>query len=377
MYINKVNLFDLDTQIVCNEEISRSIRNKLYEMGHTVKSLSRCISISDTAIYHFLNGNSMKPNNLKELIKFLGISVGDIEKSEPLIRSGPNKFKFNFPIELTPLNIRVVSHFLGDCCLEKYGCRWTQKSKIGGENMIKLIESLVSFKIKRGTKNTYGIPILLGDIVAKALDIKRNELKSSIFVNRVHKLPKEFKIQLLAAFIVDEGHVRKSTIQISNTDLELLQKLKKLCVSLGYPCSKIIEDKRKDKTRMIKGEMAQVNHQPLTLFMYADGLLKFKKDLDNMIIKYGTIMGLWQKQDELIKYSKVVDLNKVYKGRVTKQEIIPLILNEIAQGPINISEFSKENNLENYRVNKIFRRLCNRNIIKRISVGDYTNKPEN
>lgn len=377
---NKVNLFDLDVYIENNEEITRIIKEALEERNLTIRKISRDINLSNQTIYHFLRGNSMRSKNLRKIIDFLEIDPKLIENALPIIYSGPCKYfkySFKFPLELSPLHIRVVSHFLGDSCLEKDGCRWTQKSDMGGENMIKLIEMLVNFKINKGTKNAYGIPILLGDIVAKSLDLKRAELNSSLFVKKVNSMSTESRVQLLAAFIVDEGHIRKSTIQIVNADLELLKELKILCDSLGYNCSEIKTEKQKGQTRLIKGKLANVNHDSHVFFIYADGLLKLKEDLDKIIKKYGPILNLWQKQEDLNKYSKLVDLNKVYKRRATKQEIIPLILDKVDEGPLIVSSFAKENNLSSFRAGKIFHRLEKRGKIKRIFIGMYARNDYN
>ncbi|MBU1245645.1 MAG: hypothetical protein ABIJ20_04685 [Nanoarchaeota archaeon] len=249
---------------------------------------------------------------------------------------------------------------------------------LGGGCIIELIKQLSGIAIEKGSKDSYGIPIILGDIVAKSLMLKRSELKSSLFVKKVNDLPKEYKIQLLAAFIVDEGSISKSSIKVCNTNLLILKSLRKIMLSLGYNCSKV-----KNYGDHVGGEIfikyrkARINYQIYNLYMHADGLLKFKKDLDIMIKKYGNIAGLWQKQDILSKFSLKVDLNKINKSRISKKHLIPLIEKEITKGPIFIKEFAKRNDLDYIRAYKLFFRLKEKGKIKKVSPGMFVSKDYN
>jgi len=236
--------------------------------------------------------------------------------------------------------------------------------------MIDLIFKLTNIKIKKCKKDSYGIPIVLGEIVGAALKLSRSNLKTPKVIEKVNLLPKEFKIQLLAALVVDEGHISKSCIKITNTNQKLLLSLRKLMVSLGYSCSNIKNYRNRIGGKIyIKDRYASVNYNIYDLCIHADGLLKFKEDLDNMIKKYGKIMGLWHKQDDLLKYSSIVDLDRIKKTRDSKKNIIPIIKKEIRIKPISIKKFAKKYNLGYIRAYKLFFRLKSRGEIKKISVG--------
>ncbi|MCG2718666.1 MAG: helix-turn-helix transcriptional regulator, partial [Nanoarchaeota archaeon] len=172
----KISIFNLNGYIESNKKIIKLIDQKLKEKGLSIRELSRNTSISHTVIIDFLKGSSMKIKNLEKIIRFIKIDNIYIEKLNPLLHSSPYKFrKYNlkFPLKLNPLNIRVVAHFLGDSSLEARGCRWYQKSEIGGDYMVRLIKKLSGITIKKGTKDSYGIPTILGDIVCYALNLQR------------------------------------------------------------------------------------------------------------------------------------------------------------------------------------------------------------
>jgi len=374
----KINIFDLNIYIENNEQITKIIQNKLKEKDLSIRDLSKKINLSNTTIYSFLKGSSMRSQNLKKIFDFLNIHREYLEKLNLTIFSGPYKFrKYNlrFPIKLTPLHIRVVSHFLGDSSLEKYGCRWYQKSNIGGKFMINLIYHLLNIKIKKGKKNSYGIPIIIGDIVCSPLKLLRKDLKSHKFIDKINILSKESKIQLLAAIIVDEGHISKSSIKISNTNLKLLESLRNLILSLGYSCSEIKNyHSNIGKEISIKNKKTRVNYNLYDLHIYADGLLKFKEDLSKMIKGYGNFVSLWQKQNDLLKFSSKVNLNRLKKTRISKNNLIPLIKKEILFNPISIKEFANKHNLNYIRAYKLFFRLKEKGEIKKISTGIFASK---
>ena len=179
--MKNINIFDLNTYIKNNKQITNIIQDKLKEKNLSIRKLANKINLSHSTIYPFLKGSSMKSQNLKKIFDFLKIDKNYLEKLDLTIYSNPYKFRsydLKFPIKLSPLHIRTISHFLGDGCLEKYGCRWYQKSEIGGKNMIDLIFSLTNIKIKKGKKDSYGIPIIIGDIVSSVLNLTRKDLLS-------------------------------------------------------------------------------------------------------------------------------------------------------------------------------------------------------
>ncbi|MCG2717620.1 MAG: hypothetical protein L6408_02145, partial [Nanoarchaeota archaeon] len=201
---------------------------------------------------------------------------------------------------------------------------------------------------------------------------QRIELKSSSLIKKLNYLPKEYKIQLLAAIIVDEGSVLKSNIKIYNTNLKIMKELKQLIESLGYSCSAIkINKRRHKKILIIKGQEAKMNYDLHIIWIHAASLLKFKEDLDKTIKKYGNIAGLWHKQKDLIKWGERVDLKRIKKTKMSKKKIIPLIKKEIKKNPLKVLEFAKEQDLDYIRAYKLFFRLKQKGKIKKISTGVF------
>jgi len=372
--LKSVNIFDLDVYIENNEQITKLFSNELNDKNFSIRGLSRKTGLSHTTISLFLKGKSMKSRNLEKIVEILKIDKTQFGKLSLTIHSDPyklRKYNMTFPIKLTPLHIRLVSHLLGDSSLEKYGCRWYQQDNSGGKCMVELINLLIGIEVKKTAKDSYGLPIIILDIAGAALNLSRKDLKTPKLIKKALNLPKEFRLQLLAALIVDEGHITKSIIKIANTNLVLLKSLKKLVDSLGYSCSIKSYKLKVGRQIMIKNQKARINYQLYNLLIYADGLLKFKQDLDNMIKNYGDIVSLWHKQKDLIKFSGSVDMQKLEKTRISKNNIIPKIREEIIKKPIKINEFAKKYNLNYIRAYKLFFRLKEKEEIKKISTGVF------
>ena len=323
----------------------------------------------------------MRSDNLLKIINLLKIKKELIEQHTKGIYSGPYKshnYKLKFPITIDPFHVRLMAHVIGDGSLEKHYCRWYQKSDMGGKNIIKLIKVLSKRETTKSKKDSYSIPTILLDIVCKSLDLKRDEVKTAELIKKVLKLPREYRLQFLAGFIVDEGSIQKSAIKITNTDKTLLKELRNFIISLGYPCSEIKQYRDNiGEKRLIKNNLARVNYNIQDIFLYADSMLKLKKDLESMTSKYGSLVGLWHKQKILEEQSSKVDLNKLKKRRESKDIFIPLIKKRIKKNPLSVKEFSKEHNLEHSRIYKVFHRLKDRKEIKRISVGIFAHNNYN
>jgi len=288
------------------------------------------------------------------------------------------QYNFNFPIKVSPLHIRLTSHILGDGCLERKGARWYQKSKIGGKRFIELIYQLCNRKIGKTKKDSYTIPAILMDFVCISIGLSREDLKTSKMIEVVSNLPREYRIQLLAALIVDEGSVCKSVIKIVNTDKKLLESLRWLIISLGYSCSDIRKsNNNKGKEIIIKNCKTKVNANLRNIFVYADGLKKFSDDIKKMTEKYGSVADLWQKQEKLEKMSTKVDIEKLEKRRETLKKLIPLIRKQIEKEPINVSKFAKEQKIKYPRAHKIFSRLKKRKELRKIGIGLFASNNYN
>ena len=144
------------------------------------------------------------------------------------------------------------------------------------------------------------------------------------------------------------------------------------CTSLGYTCSKVIcHSDKVGEIRMICGKQSVVNYKLYDLYLHADGLLKFKEDLDIMINKYKDVAGLWQKQNDLLHFSSIVDLEKLRKRRISQKKLIPIIKKEILNHLIFVKEFAQKYNLDYIRAYKLFFRLKKRGEIQKISTGVF------
>lgn len=373
--MNNVRLLDLDVYVSLDSEMMNTIKERTKERYASLKLLSHDIGITRQGLSFFLGGRATMTKNLRVISDKLGISEEEIQNHVSGVYSGPyKKFRYNlgFPIELNPMHIRLASHVAGDSSLEKHHCRWYQKSLLGGEFITDLIKQLSGRQIKAGTKCAYGIPILLLDVVCSALGLARRDLKSKDFVNKLIGLPREYGVQFLAAFIVDEGHIGQSYIKVVNTDYALLEEVRNLMISLGYSCSGIgISNNRVGKYITIRGSATKVNYTLYSIIIRADGFAKLKNDIDFSMKKYGKVAGLWHKQEVFESMFERLDMNYLRERRRTKNQIIPMLISEMHNGPIKTKEISYRLSIPNKRVYKILFRMEKRNIVRKVGPGVF------
>jgi len=108
------------------------------------------------------------------------------------------------------------------------------------------------------------------------------------------------------------------------------------------------------------------------LYIHAEGLLKFNNYIKEMVGSYGHICDLWHKQKALEKWANRIDMGWTSNLRISKTYLIPLLKSEIEKSPIKVSEFAKKYNLSYIRAYKLFFRLKQRRLIKKIGIGIFS-----
>ncbi len=159
--------------------------------------------------------------------------------------------KAKFPLYLTPELVSIAFHLFGDGYLAKKGqqSHYRQVNQEGLNNFKqKLLNCFGKFNIVISEKSKIAIPKVLSEFLKEYLNLGSCYWNKSRINKTIKKLPKEFLLAGLNAFIVDEGHIGES-IEIYSGNKLLLQDIKEIAEKLGYNTSKIdIKIYKKSKT---------------------------------------------------------------------------------------------------------------------------------
>ena len=255
------------------------------------------------------------------------------------IKSGLNKIKNpTLPIKISPVFDMVLAHHIGDGTvinskegrLPYFGYR--QFDKFYRISYVKKLESLfgkICYKTNYFESSTRPYcPAVLSSLFFQYYNLNKRDFLS--YRARIPKLLLEknwkHKLAFLLGIIIDDGHVDSTLIVIGLKNPKLVQDLKNLCNSLGYPSTVSIK-KRKE-----------------------DGIYGFLS-----ILKKG-MHKLWQDYLLLKREYSVIDLG--YKGRQIESNFKihsrkikntkgnrKLILNLIKTKNYTVNEIAKEINM--------------------------------
>ncbi len=373
----KIHFYDLDVFLELPNSSRLQIQNKMKRKNISLRRLEKLTGSPRQSISPFIFKNkATKSKTVLKVLNALKLRPDDIENHKLTVYTNPyknRKVTFKFPIIYTPLHTRLLAHIIGDSALEKNSCRWYQKNIEGLQALSKLIKNLININTKI-IKDTCGIPFLLIKIICSVLDINITDIKKCAYVSSIAELSKDHKIQFLSGIIVDEGSIRKSTINITNTNYNLLRGLVKILDSLSYSHSGIKRVKNCEigKKIWIKNKECKINFQQYILTVHADSIFKLNKELKKHIQKYGKVAGLWHKQHALNHWAKKVDINYIHKARKTKRHIIPKIFQLVEQKPYKVGEIAQILDISYIRAYKILYRLKNRGEIKKCSAGIFS-----
>lgn len=213
--------------------------NKFGSFQNTARNIG---NITGVTISVFLRNEAvfMRIYHLFRLTDSIDIPKSEVEKHIDSFKDYVNGtiFNANFPIKFTPLLLRVIAHMVGDGSTSSNMLRWIQLDVSPLQNLIKQI---LGVDIKESCKYQLTIPAFLGKIICTALNINSKDIKSPLFIEKVTKLPRPFKIQLLLAIIDDEGTIEENSINIRMADKKLLSSIRELTESLNLDVSKIGE----------------------------------------------------------------------------------------------------------------------------------------
>jgi hypothetical protein len=150
-----------------------------------------------------------------------------------------------------------------------------------------------------GRSNRVNFPKGLTLVILTAIpNLKAIDLQTPKFVRFVLDLPSKYrnwKVQFLAAFIIDDGSVNKY-ISFAQKNLNVLTNIMQLCDQLGYDHTPYPPD--------LHG-----NGRAYIFRLYQTGIIHFYNDLKKIASK-NPLLGLWHKQKDLESLVQSFELSK-------------------------------------------------------------------
>jgi hypothetical protein len=144
--------------------------------------------------------------------------------------------KTNFPIKLTPELVSIIFHLCGDGHLANKGdySHYRQVNPDGLNNFsTKLHNCFGTFETPIAENSKVIIPKTVSNSLKEYFDLNTCYWDVARINENIKKLPKEFLLAGLTAFIIDEGHLGDA-IEIYSGNKKLLQDIREIIDKLGY-----------------------------------------------------------------------------------------------------------------------------------------------
>lgn len=375
--IKDLNIWETDFRVILSKKMINKIKKEIIRRGGNYRLYS-ATSITPTIFYRLISGKGSAVQSYEQIIDFIGVGKDEAEKEITGLTYNGGKFVYPFIKKINPLLFRIVCHIIGDGTIGSRGtCRWIQH-RTNSHWLMELIKNELGFEpttTRNGSTDMVTISAYFSRLIKYMLGIDYKNMKNSETIKTFLNLPKEYKLQFLAAFIVDEGHIRykkaKSCI-ISQKEGDVLMAVSSILDSLGYLHSEI---KRETCCRL--NFVHRIN-------IYSTGMLRFYEDIQDMIKKYGNYAGLWQKQVALEKYIAVINKDEKYT-KIEKDLINNLIsalfdekiivsYADIREHPILKQKIKLRSKL--YLINKFYE-LAKSDKFTRLSKGLYIKNQQN
>ena len=299
----EVNLFELTDFYVLLSHDNWLILSTLL-MNSNLSKLSRKLKILHSVLRNIRDfpDKTISVTNLIKLSNALKLDLQSMEKSIRGIRFSQtgDLEKITFPFKMDIYSWRAICHIIGDGTLDRRykfpSHAWTQKPK--NQEMMRTLLGKLSRR-PSGRSIRVNFPKGLTYVIIAAIpDLKAEDLKTNKFVRFVLGLPSKYrnwKVQFLAAFLIDDGSV-SNNISFAQKDINILTDVMQLCDQLGYDHSPYPPD--------LHG-----NGRAYIFRLYQTGIIQFYEDLQRTAFK-DPLLGLWHKQPKLDTIIKSYDLQK-------------------------------------------------------------------
>ena len=262
-----------------------------YLKGVQLAAMGRDTGISPSVLSKIRDSpdQSIVVPNLKRLCEEVEMDLSKVERSVQAVRSytgGPLTY-LKFPFVMDIYSWRLLCHIPGDGNVKyrKYpGLRWRQLRKNQGP-MRKLLSRL-SRKVGGKSDSIWFPNALTYAILGTMPGITFSDLRTPSFVQFVINLPlqyRDWKVQFLAAFIIDDGSIGED-ISLTQKDERVLNSIMRLCDQLGY-----------DHSNDYKAERDGVRNYQLR----QEGIQSFAYDVAPLYAR-DPLLGLWHKHTKLL-----------------------------------------------------------------------------
>ncbi len=289
-----VSLWEFENlYVLLGEKDWKSLSMFLKSMNLSV--LSRQLKIGQKTL-RCIRDNRNQSIVVPNLCKLCEEAELDLESVERMIRgvrfnkSGEIE-KILFPFVMDIYAWRALCHIAGDGNIHKRkfpDLRWIQAR----ENQVPMRDLLKRLSRPTGGESIYiNYPKALSYAIMGTIPgMTLSDLRSPKFIQFVIDLPptyRDWKIQFLAAFIIDDGCV-SGDISFNQKDRTILEKVMSLCDQLGYDHSPY-PPKRQQRDGMHDFQLR------------SKGYRNFYNDLNDLLSRYAkdSILSLWHKYPKL------------------------------------------------------------------------------
>lgn len=305
--------------VLLRHDVWQILSNYLKES--TLLVLSEQLKISPNILFNIRTNpqQTIAVPNLRKICLSVGLDLDIVERTSQAVRFNQNgKLEaLSFPFSIDIYAWRLICHIIGDGYVYNYK-RQTVYPKLAWSQLLKHQHYMRSL-IKRLSRKPDGKSIyvyypkaLTYTIIGTMPGITIQDLNTPTFVQFVVDLPpsyKDWKVQFIAAFLLDDGSVSK-TIAFSQKDRNTLELIMRLCDKLGYDHSPYPP---KQKTRNVY--YFQLRQAGVERF-YIDLYNHFSRD---------PLLGLWHKQDKFQSLAPSFSLERGYQTRHAKEVCLTII----------------------------------------------------
>jgi len=290
-----------------------------YLKGSNLRVISRQVDIGYSVLLNIRADpdQSIVVPNLRKLCKKAELNLDSVEQSIRGVRFNTRGSieHLKFPFVMDIYAWRTLCHIVGDGNIHyrktrKYpALRWIQLPE-NQAPMRKLLSRLS--RDTGGERDQIWYPkALTYAMIGTIPGLTIGDLKTPKFLQFINDLPPEYrdwKVQFLAAFIVDDGSISKG-ISFTQKDPNTLNNIIQLCDQLGYDHSHVYRQKRDDVHNF------QLRQAGIEAF-YIDVHKSMSKD---------PLLGLWHKQLNFGSVATSFSLQRGYDNRQAKEVGVTII----------------------------------------------------
>jgi len=226
-------------------------------------------------------------------------------------------YKPKLPLKLTPELVSIIFNFCGDGHIADKGkvSSYKQINKEGLNNFLGRLRNIFGefdFSKNEFKDGRLNVPKIVSDFYVHYFGLEDTGTFSARIPNQVKRMPKEFLLAGLCAFIVDEGNVTE-IIEIYSKNLNLLKDIREIAMACGYKCNPIRE-------KIARGELDSYRFN-----ISSESYLVLYKDIIKLSQKFPKC-NLAQKMNNLKIIVKRKNKKRIItKKGITKHKILELL----------------------------------------------------